>query len=356
MQRDKGLGSALTVSLAEARTKARESKSCLDSGGDPIDTPRDAKESRRIAASNAAAEKQRRITFGDCCQRYIESHAPAWRNEKHAQQWATTLKNYCASMLKTPVADVDRTLVVGVLQPIWTAKTETATRLRQRMEAVIDWATQSGYREGTNPARWKGTLDKLLPSPSKLKRQKLQHHAALPYAEIANFLQALEGRIGSCPLALQLLILTAARCGEVTGMQWSELDFENNVWTISALRMKAAKEHRVPLSERVTEIIRSLPKSGEYVFPGARQNPTIHPNALLKLTKDVNPNITAHGFRSTFRVWCAERTNYPREVAEAALAHVIKDQTEAAYMRSDLFEKRRQLMEDWAKFCAKGQA
>lgn len=249
------------------------------------------------------------------------------------------------------MAEVDRALVLNALQPIWTTKTETATRVRQRIEAVLDWAEQAELRSGGNPARWKGVLDKLLPSPSKLKKQKEKHHAALPYTEIGAFVAELRQRQGLAPIALELQILTASRSGEVVGARWEEIDLQAAIWTIPANRMKAQLEHRVPLTPRAVELLAALPRVGAYVLPGLREGRPVTTAALLKLTHELRPGLTAHGFRSTFRDWCAEQTNYPREVAEAALAHVLKDKTEAAYRRSDLFDKRRRLMNDWARYC-----
>jgi integrase len=245
-----------------------------------------------------------------------------------------------------------------VLEPLWREKTETAARLRGRIEAVLDYATARGWRTGENPARWRGHLANLLPAPSKIA--KVEHHAALPWREIGAFMSAMANEEGISALALRFAILTAARTGEVIGARWSEIDMSEAVWTVPAGRMKAAREHRVPLADDALDALREVaklrtnPKLDGFVFPGGKPGKPLSSMALLMLLRRMNRgDLTAHGFRSTFRDWCAEATNYPREVAEAALAHTLRDKTEAAYQRGDLMEKRRQLMADWASFCAR---
>jgi integrase len=242
--------------------------------------------------------------------------------------------------------------VVEALEPIWKKKTETATRVRQRIEAVLDWAAVRGYRSGDNPARWRGHLDKLLPKPTRLK--KVTHRAALPYAEMSAFMQELRATAGQSALALELQVLTATRPGEVVGAGWSEFDLKAGVWTIPGERMKAGRPHRIPLSPAALAVLAKLPQLEEFTFPGRTSGRSMTTAAPMKTLKALRPGLTAHGFRSSFRDWAADTTAYPREVAEEALAHTLKDRTEAAYRRSDLFEKRTRLMADWAAHCANG--
>ncbi|MGH8040594.1 MAG: tyrosine-type recombinase/integrase, partial [Rudaea sp.] len=282
------------------------------------------------------------------------AHKSGWKNEKHAAQWTSTLDTYAYPVIgKLPVAAIDTVLVMKVLEPIWTTKTETATRVRGRMESVLDWATVRGYRDGENPARWKGHLDHLLPKRSKVK--KVQHHPALVYAKAPAFLSELRAQEGTAARALEFLILTACRTNEVIGARWNEFDLAEKTWTVPAERMKAGKEHRVPLSAQALKIIKDLRKQvqGEFVFPGLHEGNPLSNMAMLELLKRMERNaLTVHGFRSTFRDWVGETTNYPREVAEAALAHTIKDKAEAAYARGDLFAKRRRMFDDWAGYLA----
>ena len=343
--REMGLGAVHTVTLAEAREKAAASRKLLLEGIDPIE----ARRKERIALQIMSA---RAVTFRQCAERYIESQRAGWRNEKHAKQWTATLTKYAYSQLgDLPVAAVDVDLVLRVLEPIWRAKPETAARVRGRIEATLDWATARGLRDGDNPARWRGHLDKLLPPRSKL--QAVVHYPALDYAQIPEFMAELRQRDGIGARALELLILCATRTGETIGAQWSEFDLGVGVWVIPASRTKAAREHRVPLSKRSVEILNTLPREVEFVFPGAREKSPMSNMTLLKLLRRMGRrDLAVHGFRSSFRDWAAEQTNYPREVAEMALAHVVADKTEAAYRRGDLFEKRQRLMSDWAKFCA----
>jgi integrase len=286
------------------------------------------------------------MTFRQCAEAYIKAQATGWKNPKHAAQWPSTLGAYVYPIFGAlAVQAVDVGLVMKALEPIWTEKPETASRVRGRIEAVLDWATASKYRKGENPARWKGHLENLLPKKSKVRR--VEHHAALPYAELGAFMADLRQREGTAARALEFAILTAARTGEVIGATWDEVDFEARLWTIPGDRMKAGREHRVPLGEAALSILRPLyeVRTGDRVFP-------ISNMAMLMLLRRMGQaDLTAHGFRSTFSDWCAEQTSFPSEVREMALAHVVGDKVEAAYRRGDLFEKRRQLSEAWAAFC-----
>jgi integrase len=345
-----GLGTTDDVSLAEARDAAATARKAVRQGVNPIDQ-------RRAARVEAAAQAS--LTFGQVAEAYIKAHERSWRNAKHRQQWRNTLNAYADPILgKLSVAEVRVGDVMRVLEPLWQDKTETASRLRGRIEAVLDYATARGWRHGENPARWRGHLDNLLPARSKVA--KVEHHAALPWPEIGAFMAALTQEEGISALALRFAILTAARTGEVIGARWSEIDTTEAVWTVPAGRMKAAREHRVPLSVDALGVLREMgklrtnPKVDGFVFPGGKLGKPLSSMALLMLLRRMGRgDLTAHGFRSTFRDWCAEATNYPREVAEAALAHTLRDKTEAAYQRGDLMEKRRRLMADWATFCTR---
>ena len=340
--RDMGLGPELDVPVGEAREKARKHRNELRDGIDPID--RKKKERAELILAKA-----KQITFKECADQYIESHRPAWRNAKHASQWANTLNTYCSNLMPLPVSSIDTALVLQCLEPIWTVKTETATRVRQRIESVLDWATARKYRLGENPARWRGHLDKLLPMPSKVKRVK--HRPALDYRHAGEFMKKLRNVDSTAASAIELQMLTATRPGETVGAQWTEFDLKAKIWTIPAERMKAHKEHEVPLSKQAVAILKGLPRCSDYVFPGRSSDRHLTTAAGMKLLKEIKPGITAHGFRSTFRDWAADSTNYPREVCEAALAHQLKDKSEAAYFRSDMITKRSCLMNDWAKYC-----
>ncbi len=347
--RQMGLGSVKDVSLAEARQKASEWRKLKLAGKDPIN---ERLKGRIQARGDAEA------TFQVCAEKYIESHKAGWRNEKHAEQWANTLRAYAYPTIGSlPVRDITTELVMKVLEPIWRSKTETASRLRGRIEAILGWATVHGHREGENPARWRGHLDNLLPKRTKVKR--VQHHAALSYDKIGAFMAGLRQQEAVAAKALDFAILTATRTSEVLGAKWDEFDLRAKLWTIPAERMKAGREHRIPLSpptiailKEAKQVVGELPSAtGVYVFPGSRPNQPLSNMAMLQLLNRMgNSDITVHGFRSTFRDWAAEQTSYPREVAEMALAHSIGDKVEAAYRRGDLFEKRRDLMNDWAAF------
>jgi integrase len=273
---------------------------------------------------------------------------------KHAEQWRSTLSTYAYPVVGSQsVQAVNVALVMKVLEPIWDTKTETASRVRGRIESVLDWATARGYRRGENPARWRGHLQNLLPKREKVRR--VVHHPALPYIEIGNFMTALRAHRGVAARAFEFLILTASRTSETIGARWDELDVDKAIWTVPAERIKAGREHRVPLSAPLVALIKRLSntKAGEFLFPGTEPDRPLSNMAFLALLKRMDrADITPHGFRSTFRDWAAEQTNYPREAAEMALAHAVGDKVEAAYRRGDLFEKRRRLMGDWAQYCA----
>ena len=338
-----GLGSERVFSLAEARGKASDTRRLLGEGLDPIS----AREGRR---TRERLEKASTLTFAKCAEKYIGAHRAGWRNPKHISQWENTLETYAGPIIgRLAVKDVDTALVLRVLEPIWTKKPETATRLRGRIERILDWARVMGYRAGENPARWRGHLDKLL--PAALNRKNRTHLAALSYDEIGAFVVNLRAREGIAARALEFAILTAARTGEVIGARSNEIDLEKALWTVPAARMKAGREHRVPLSPRALEIAKAQP-DGLFLFAGGKDKQGLSDMALLEVLRRMGRDgLTVHGFRSTFRDWASERTSYPREVCEMALAHAISDKVEAAYRRGDLFEKRRKLMLDWAKFC-----
>ncbi|KHF24520.1 integrase [Solemya velum gill symbiont] len=343
--RKKGLGSYPTVSLENARKSAQKCRELRQQGFDPIDHTK-----LRIKEEHAQKQidKARVKTFRQCAEEYIESRKPEWSNAKHANQWRNTLSSYAFPHFgDVPVADVDVTLVLEALRPIWQTKTETATRVRQRIEAILDYATALHYRDTENPARWKSRLDKILPKPTKIK--KVSHHNAMPYTEVSEYFRTLKQKETIAAHALAFIILTATRSGEARGARWDEIDLEQAIWTIPAERMKARREFRVPLSVQVIEILnqmKPLEREG-WVFPGLSGHKGISEASLRNLLKSTHPDVTTHGFRSTFRDWCAEMTSYPREIAETALAHVIKNKAEAAYQRGDLLERRRRLMEAW---------
>jgi integrase len=338
-QRDMGLGPADDISLLEARELAANARAVVRSGRDPI-------EDRRQARADAIAIP----TFGELADQLIEGIEDGFKNAKHRAQWRMTLTTYAKPLRSKPVDHVTTQDVLNVLQPIWQSKPETASRLRGRIERVLDAAKARGFRTGENPARWRGHLDAILPKPRKLARG---HHKALPFDQAPGFGGRLRAEHGMAARALEFTILTAARAGETVGASGSEINFETNTWTIPAGRMKAGREHRVPLSARAVEILRGLPAfSGEaFVFPGARKGRPLSIAALSRVLKRMGFDCTVHGFRSSFRDWAGERTHFPREVAEAALAHVVGDETEQAYRRGDALEKRRSLMEAWAAFC-----
>lgn len=344
--RGMGLGPVHTIGLADARTRALDCRRQLLDGIDPIDSRNAERAAQGIAQTNA-------VTFQHCAEKYIEAYRASWKNAKHADQWTNTLTTYAYPIFDSlSVSAIDTALVMKVLEPIWTTKTETASRIRGRIESILDWATVHGYRVGENPARLKGHLDKLLPKRSRV--QKVEHHPALPYADLPDFMNELRAAEGTAARALEFLILTATRTNETIGATWQEFDLDEGVWTVPAERMKMRKQHRVPLSARAIALVKAQQKlkRGDYVFPGARDKKPLSNMAMLQLLERMKRNdITVHGFRSTFRDWAGETTHYPREVCEAALAHGIKDKAEAAYARGDLFAKRAALMQDWDKYC-----
>lgn len=378
--REIGLGRAGgpgAVALAEARERAADLQRQVKAGVDPL-AKREA--DAASAAAEAVAAEIREKTFRDVAGLFLASHEAAWRNPKHRQQWRNTLDAYAhPHMGDTPVAEVATEHVTAALEPIWREKPETASRVRGRIEAVLDYAAARGWREGENPARWRGHLARVLPARAKLA--KVEHHPALPWREAGAFMAALRAREGMAARALELVILTAARTGEALGMRWGEVDLGDGLWTVPAERMKAGREHRVPLPAAATALLRGLntpagpfptagreresigtigtiggigvgPSADALVFPGVSPGRPLSNMALLMLLRRMGRgDLTAHGFRSTFRDWAAEATAFPRELAEAALAHTLRDKVEAAYRRGDMLEKRRRLMEAWAAFC-----
>lgn len=343
-RRDMGLGGYPDVTLAGAREAARKARELIREGIDPIERSKAAK--RALQAASARGK-----TFKDAAESYVASQSVAWRNAKHTAQWTSTLTSYAYPVLGSlSVGDVGHAHICKVLDPIWNTKTETASRLRGRIEQILDWATAQGYREGPNPARWRGHLDKVFPKPSKVA--KPVHHRALPVQDMKTFMAQLIDADGIGAKALMFAILTAARSGEVRGAAWSEIDLQRGIWVVPATRMKAGREHRVPLSRPAIALLESLPQIGgsDLVFQAPRGGPLSDMTLSAVLRRMKTPAVP-HGFRSTFRVWAAEQTAYPSEMAEMALAHSVSNKTEAAYLRTDMFEKRRQLAEDWARFC-----
>jgi len=345
--REMGLGPFPLISLSEARAVATDARKLCFQGIDPI-------EERRAARAKVALERARCVSFSEAADRYIAAHRASWRNDKHATQWQATITTYVEPHFgKLSVQDIDTALVMKVLEPIWSEKPETAGRLRGRIEAILNWAAARGYRVGENPARWRGHLDKLLPKLSRVR--KVRHHPSLPYSKLPEFMSQLRLTPGAAARALEFTILTAARTGEVIGAQLSEIDVKNRVWIVPAHRMKAGNEHRVPLCERTVEILTHIERDegNQYVFPGRFSQEGLSNMSLLKVLKTIGrPDVTVHGFRSSFRDWAAEQTDHSPEVVEMALAHTIQDKTEAAYRRGDLFEKRARIMKDWGAHCS----
>ena len=352
-----GLGPTHTVSLAEARQKALDARKLLIDGINPLA----ARKQKQIAAALAEAKM---MTFDQCAEAYILTHKAGWKNAKHCDQWTNTLNTYASPVFgHLPVAEIDTGLVVKCLAPIWESKTETASRVRGRIESVLGWATTSGYRTGENPARWKGHLENLLATISKTSRTK--NHPSLPWPRIGAFMSALRVREGVSARAVEFAILTACRSGEVRGARWAEFDTTGKLWTIPAERMKAKREHQVPLSDAALALLASMPRDSDddVVFAGTKGQP-LSDMSLTAVIRRMNGNgkpvwvdtngegITVHGFRSSFRMWAAETTNYPREVAEHALAHQLPDAVERAYQRGSQFAKRAALMAEWAVYCA----
>ncbi len=357
-RREMGLGSLADVSLSDARQKAADARRTLAEGQDPLGAKR--------AAQDARKAQEAHPTFGAFADQMLASKEHGWSNDKHRAQWRMTLsvekaedgsfKNsgYCLPLRQLRLDQISTDDVLAILQPIWLVKSETASRVRGRIEAVLDAAKARGLRSGENPARWRGHLDTLLPKRPKLQRG---HHAALPYAEMPAFMAELRTREALAARALEFCILTAARSGEVLGATWAEIDLDAKLWSVPAHRMKAGRDHRAPLSDAAMTILKAiapLQPEGDgsaFLFPGQRPNRPLSAMAMEMLLRRQGKDITVHGFRSSFRDWAAEETSYPREVAEAALAHVVGDATERAYRRGDALEKRRALMEAWASYC-----
>jgi integrase len=350
-----GLGAVKDFDLDEARELARQARRQLKQGIDPL-------EAERAKRAQQALDAAKAMTFEEAAVQYFNQHERKWKNARHRQQFMNTLVSYAFPKVgRLAVSALDTGQVLRVLEQkhedypdvrLWEAVPETANRLRGRIESILDWATVRGYRTGDNPARWKGHLSEVLPAKGAIA--KVNHHAALPYAELPAFLPALREREGVAPLALEFCILTAARTGEVTGVQWAEIDLKEKIWTIPANRIKGGKEHRVPLSDRALEILRTVPREdgNDFVFIGNRKGMALSDMAMAVLLKRMGRNdITVHGFRSTFRVWADERTGYPNHVVEQALAHTVGNAVERAYRRTDLFDKRRKLMAEWCKYC-----
>lgn len=337
-EHEMGLGGVNAVALARARELAAEARAQLAAGQDPI------------AARGAAVATV--PTFGDVADDFIEAMKPQFRNEKHVAQWQMTLTEYAKPLRPKRVNEVTTADVVSVLKPLWHKTPETASRLRGRIERVLDAAQANGHRSGENPARWRGHLDKLLPKPAKLSRG---HHEALPYEQVPAFIVELRQRQAMAARALEFTILTAARSGETLGATWKEFDLKAALWIVPAERMKVGRIHRVPLSGRALEILKEMALLGggpdAFIFPGQREGRPLSNTATDMLLRRLNSEVTTHGFRSSFRDWCGEETHFPREVAEAALAHVVGDQTERAYRRGDALAKRRELMDAWAAYC-----
>jgi integrase len=345
--REMGLGGFSKIGLADARKRAAAQRMLLVDKVDPLERRKAEDSAKKIAASRA-------MTFNDCAAAYIKAHELRWLNAKHRQQWENTLAAYVSPKFgAVTVRDVDVGMVMKAIEPLWTTKPETAGRVRGRIEAVLDWAKARAFRDGENPARWRGHLSNLLPPRSKVRTVK--HHAALPYSEIEAFMTDLRTREGAAAAALEFLILTAARTGEVIGARRSEIDFAARIWTVPPERMKGNREHRVPLSRAAMKVIERVDMDRrEFLFPGIKAGHGLSNMALLKvLERMARDDLTAHGFRATFKTWATERTSFPRELVEAALAHVLDDKTEAAYQRGDMLEKRRRLMDAWAEFCGK---
>jgi integrase len=341
-----GLGSARDISLAQAREKANAQRAKLTDKVDPLTTRRSEQAARALAAI-------KQISFSEAAKQYIEQHEKGWKNPRHREQWSQTLRQYALPKIGAlPVNAVDTPSILRVLEPIWNEKTETASRLRGRIESILGWATVRGYRSGDNPARWKGHLSEALPKRSKVA--PLEHYAAMPYADVPALVARLRESRTVSAQALLFLILTAARSNEAIGARWSEIDLKTKTWTVPAERMKGGKEHKVPLSDAALDLLRNLYREGDgdgFLFIGSQPGGPLSRKALTQLLLRMGVDVTVHGFRAGFSTWAAEQTNYPREVAEQSLAHVISNAVERSYKRTTLFDKRRQLMMAWAKFC-----
>lgn len=352
-RREMGLGSLASLSPVSARVEAARLKAMVAHKLDPLETKRDAKaqDIANAKAASANAEAQT-ATFRAVTEKYLAAHEAGWRNTKHRQQWENTLKTYAYPIIgDLPVRDIAVTHILQILEPIWSTKSETAGRVRMRIEAVLDSAKLMGWRSGDNPAVWRGGLEAALPRISKVKRVK--HHPAMPWQDVADFMTALRSREGISPRALEYAILTAARSGEVRHATWDEIDLEKKLWTIPGDKMKGFREHRVPLSEAVVALLVKLPKidGSPLLFPGTRNKPLSDMSLSAVLKRMGVGHYTVHGFRSTFRDWAAEETSHSREAAEMAMSHKVRDKVEAAYRRGDMLEKRRPLMDEWAAWC-----
>jgi integrase len=350
--REMGLGALSTnrrdglVTTKDARDRAFRARESLKAGVDPLEAKRSGKTAARL-------DRARAVTFVQCAEQYINGHEAGWKGKKHSRDWRGSLARYAYPEIGgLPVAAIDTALVLKVLKPIWGTKTKTAVDVRSRIELVLNWAKIHGYRDGENPARWKGHLDNALPKPSKVT--KVKHHPAMPYTEVPGFICELRTKTAVGARALEWTILAAVRSEEALGAEWREIDAEKGIWTIPAARMKADADHRVPLTDRMIDILESVPRNGEYVFPGHNSSKRASGAVMWHLLRGIRSSSeTVHGFRSSFRDWAAEQTHYPSDVIEMALAHTIANKVEAAYRRGDLFEKRRQLMADWATFCGR---
>jgi len=344
-RRELGLGSTRVRSLANARKLANDFRLQILDGRDP----KDEKDKQRAAA---VTERAHQVTFDEAVRKCLETKSLEWKNVKHGQQWINTLNTYASPQLgKQPVELITTDLVYKALEPIWVTKTETASRVRQRIEVVMDWCKARGYLKGENPARLKGALGELLPKAQKIK--KVEHHAAIHYTQVHEFVISLRALPGTAPLALEFMLLTAARTGEVVGARWDEIDMSSKVWTVPAERMKAGREHRVPLCTRAIEILKTMKgaQQNDFVFPGhsIQKNPHLSTGAFLAVFKRLPKfkGYTPHGLRSCFRDWASERTQFQNETLELALSHTIKNKAEAAYRRQDQLEKRAKLMQQW---------
>jgi integrase len=342
-----GLGSATAIPLKRARELATEARQLRAEGIDPVDKRRSDRIAKRV-------ESAKGITFDRCASAYIAAHEAGWRNAKHRYQWRATLKDYASPVFgHLPVQDIDTGLVMQVIEPLWRTKTETASRTRQRIEAVLDWATVREYRQGANPARWRGHLQKLLPAKAKVRA--LEHLAAMPYADVPAFMADLRKRESVSARCLEITILTAARTGEAINARWSEFDLDNRLWVIPGSRMKMRAEHRVPLAPRAVDILREIysRRAGEYVFANVATGRPISDMTMRKVLALMgHGHVTTHGFRSAFTDWAHEWTEFPDIAIDMALAHKVSDKVQAAYRRGDLFEKRRKLMDAWATYCS----
>jgi integrase len=353
VSRELGLGPLSTnkrdgfLTTRDARDRAFLARETLKAGVDPLEAKRSGKATERL-------DRARAVTFKECAEQYIDGHEAGWKGNKHGRDWRGTLTRFVYPEIGAmPVASIDTALVLKVLKPIWETKTKTAGDVRSRIELVLNWAKIHGHRDGENPARWKGHLDNALPKPSKVA--KVKHHPAMPYSDVPGFIGELRRKTAVGARPLEWTILAASRSEETLGAEWSEIDFEKGIWTMPAPRMKADADHRVPLTDRMIEILKGQPASnGRYIFPGQRGSKKISGASMWHLLRGIRlSSETVHGFRSSFRDWAAEQTAHPSDVIEMALAHTIANKVEAAYRRSDLFEKRRQLMADWAAYCAR---